>query len=148
MDSYQLAAFAKLNLTQDQVSALVYVGTLVEAQNRKWGVQNHTDDIWALINGEELGEAATATLEHGVTIGKFGVTTAVSDLSLSGELARNTIEQHFDDGVAKSRVNNATPITDYHRTPQEELSREIGQTASVAVDWLACRLRNNRSGLR
>lgn len=35
-----------------------------EAQDQKWGVQDHTPDRWLTILGEEYGEACKAVLEH------------------------------------------------------------------------------------
>ena len=34
-----------------------------EAQDKKWGIQNHAPHIWLVILGEEFGEASKATLE-------------------------------------------------------------------------------------
>lgn len=33
------------------------------AQDKKWGVQGHSDGIWSLILAEEIGEAAKEALE-------------------------------------------------------------------------------------
>ncbi len=34
------------------------------AQDQKFGVQNHANDFWALILGEEVGEVSKAILEN------------------------------------------------------------------------------------
>lgn len=36
----------------------------LDRQDEKWGEQNHDDGIWALILGEEFGEACMAALEY------------------------------------------------------------------------------------
>lgn len=35
-----------------------------EAQDRRWGEQNHRDSVWLAILTEEVGEAAKAVLEE------------------------------------------------------------------------------------
>jgi hypothetical protein len=54
--------------TQSPTQAvLVEVAMERRAQDARWGEQNHEDPVWALILGEEFGEACQAALQHSST---------------------------------------------------------------------------------
>ena len=48
----------------DKMSVLADIGMERASQDCKWGRQDHDDAKWALILGEEFGEACKASLEN------------------------------------------------------------------------------------
>lgn len=127
-----------LGLTPEQEDALWYVARRVADQNTKWGIQNHEDAVWLAIDAEELGEAAEACMPLTFTSG-YRQSQALTlngfreKMIAYGKDAKRAVEWFFS-GHEKSREN---PTQEPH-----ELDLEIAQTAAVAVDWLACRWRN------
>ena len=59
-----------------------------ERQNAKWGEQNHSDEVWALILGEEFGELQKAILEraHAVSGNYIGPLSQQPDEQVHTEL--------------------------------------------------------------
>ena len=53
------------------------------AQEKKWGQQDHDDNRWLVILGEEYGEACQATLKRFETMGD-----PLSEYHLRGELVQ------------------------------------------------------------
>ena len=63
-----------MKITKEAFNDLIQIER--NAQDEKWGEQNHTDEKWLAILLEELGEAAKAVLE-GDEVGLFQEVTQV-----------------------------------------------------------------------
>lgn len=51
-----------MKITKDAFNELIQMER--NAQDERWGEQNHTDERWVVIILEELGEVAKATIEN------------------------------------------------------------------------------------
>lgn len=109
-----------------------------ESAARGWitrKMQDHSDVIWLAIDTEELGEAADAIKREEITPDDGARLRSTRDgMVMMGSFAQRAVEGYFGTTPeAKSRTNAASH--------EPDLDKEIGQTASVCIDWLASRWR-------
>ncbi|QHJ81839.1 MAG: hypothetical protein [Bacteriophage sp.] len=66
-----------------------------ERQDKKWGIQFHTPEVWLAILGEEVGESNKAFLEH--MFGNKSTTDLRAELVQVAAVAVQFIEQLDND---------------------------------------------------
>ncbi len=69
---------AKLFIDEPQATAIMHIREERRRQDKKWGVQNHTNMRWLPILMEEVGELAKALNEGTMTDGELTQVAAVA----------------------------------------------------------------------
>jgi hypothetical protein len=115
-------------MTDDVVAA---IAAERKRQDEKWGEQNHTDEVWALILGEEFGELQKAILDGSFAVsGRYlgsRVGHKVDDTEL--ELVQvAAVAVQWLEARARRREREATPEAQERRRTADALFN-VGEDA-------------------